>query len=150
MSQRYLLRHDTQAWKMQVWLSFGVSVLLVGIGVLSLPSSSTEAALLALGCFFVLSSAFGVAKTVRDNQHEKVDTQAWIVQVWAAFIIAVLLTAWGILTIKVEVWHRWYLIASSLFMLSSTFTLAKTVRDNHDIELLEQAQRRGQSEAART
>lgn len=141
MTPRFLIRRDTPAWRIQVWMSFAVSTLLSAHAVWGLPGETIDRTLVALGLFFVLSSAFTLAKTIRDNQHEKVDTPAWLVQVWTAFGISTLLTGWAILRLQIDPWHQWALIGASLFMLSSAFTLAKTLRDEHDAGVLEAAQR---------
>lgn len=138
---RFFVRRDTPAWRIQVWTAFSVSALLCAHAVWNLPGDTLDRILVGLGMFFVLSSAFTLAKTVRDNQHETVDTPAWLVQVWAAFGISVTLTGWAIVRLDIETWHQWMLGASSLFLLSSAFTLAKMVRDEHEAHIVEQAQR---------
>lgn len=137
MAGQVLVRRDTQAWIFQVWTAFASAVVLCTVGVWNMPGEGTERALLALGLFFCLSATLTLAKTVRDNRDEQVDTQAWIFQVWAAFIVANALTAWGLARTSVDGWKKGYLVASWLFMLSAAFTLAKTIRDNHEAELLE-------------
>ena len=64
------------------------------------------------------------------------DTSAWILQTWLSFAIAVSLTGWGIFRMNVEYWHKWFVVGSCVFLLSSAFTLAKTMRDNHDADIL--------------
>ena len=36
-------------------------------------------------------------------------------------------------------WQKSYMVVSWLFLVSSTFTLAKTVRDGHEAELMERS-----------
>jgi hypothetical protein len=141
MTPRFMIRRDTQAWRTQVWIAFGLSALMTLHGVWNLPGENLDRILVALGAFFCLSAAFTLAKTIRDNQHEKVDTPAWTIQVWSAFAIAITLTGWALFRLKIDPWHQAYLIASSLFMLSSAFTLAKTVRDDHEANILDAAQK---------
>ena len=148
MTPRFMIRRDTSAWRLQVWIAFGVSSLLTLHGVWNLPGESLDRVLVALGAFFCLSAAFTLAKTIRDNQHEKVDTPAWLVQVWVAFAIAIVLTGWALLRLTIDPWHQGYLVASSLFMLSSAFTLAKTVRDDHEANILDAAQKARMQQAA--
>ena len=136
MSQYLAPRPDTNAWIMQVWISFCVAVILCVYGVWQLPSEGTDRALLAVGFFFCLSAAFTLQKTIRDNRDEQVDTQMWIFQVWAAFGIAFLLTGWGMYRLRIDGWHKMFLIASALYLVSSSFVLAKTIRDNHEARLL--------------
>lgn len=60
------------------------------------------------------------------------DTTAWIFQVWASFIIAVSATTVGILYLPVSPWIKGYMGMGLLFSVGSTFTLAKTTRDNYE------------------
>lgn len=137
---KYLIRRDTSAWILQVWAAFGLALCLSAIGIWNLPNEGLDRAFVAIGFLFCLSAGFGVAKTVRDNRDEQVDTPSWVFQVWAAFSIAVAVTAWGLYRMHLGTWEKSYLAASWLFLVSSTFTLAKTVRDNHEAGLLEQSQ----------
>ncbi len=61
----------------------------------------------------------------------------WVIAVWIAFAAAVLLTGWGLWRMNIEQWQKYYMLVSWLFMVSSTFTLAKTVRDSQEADLLE-------------
>lgn len=136
MSQFSGPRLDTSAWIMQVWISFALAVLMCIYGVWNLPSEGTDRALLAVGFFFCLSAAFTLQKTIRDNRDEQVDTPMWMFQVWAAFGIAFMLTGWGLFRLNIEGWHKMFLIASALYLVSSSFVLSKTIRDNHEARLL--------------
>jgi hypothetical protein len=138
-AQQLYIRRDTNTWVFQVWASFGLAIALCAIGVWNMPSESLDRAFIALGYFFCLSSAFALAKMIRDNQNEQVDTSGWRMQVWIAFIVAASLTGWGLIRMKIGDWERGYMFASWLFLISSTFTLAKTIRDKHDADLLEQS-----------
>jgi hypothetical protein len=60
------------------------------------------------------------------------DTQAWIFQTWASFLIAVSATGLGILYLPVDGWIRGFLAMGLLFTIGSCFTLSKTIRDNHE------------------
>ncbi|MES2932809.1 MAG: YiaA/YiaB family inner membrane protein [Pseudomonadota bacterium] len=139
MSQQFYVRRDTSTWVLQVWLAFAMSLILCGYGIWNMPSESLDRAFLATGFFFCLSTCFALAKSIRDNQNEQVDTGSWRMQVWIAFFIAVALTAWGLYRMKIGDWEKGYMLASWLFLISSTFTLSKTIRDNHDADLLEQS-----------
>ena len=57
------------------------------------------------------------------------DTQAWIFQAWASFIIAVGASGYGIACLPVDPWVRAFMAISMLFAVGSSFTLAKTMRD---------------------
>lgn len=64
------------------------------------------------------------------------DTAAWIFQVWASFIISMGAMGASIFYLPsdrpIDNWMKWQLTTTFLFTVSSTFTLAKTVRDNHE------------------
>jgi hypothetical protein len=154
MNTRYVMRRDTQGWRVQVWLAFAVSVLACAWGVLALPSAELDRAFLAIGLLFSLFAAFAVAKMTRDNRDGQVDTQGWVIVVWVAFAAAIALTAWGMWRMNIDVWQKRYMLVSWLFLVSATFTVAKTVRDKQETELMArqaqtQAQRDPEPPAAR-
>jgi hypothetical protein len=66
------------------------------------------------------------------NEDVQRDTAAWIFQVWASFVLATGTTAIGILYMPVDPWLRAFLGMGMLFSVGSAFTLAKTLRDNHE------------------
>lgn len=136
------IKRDTTAWILQVWLAFVISFSLCAYGIWSMQNSMLERVFLATAFFFCLSSSFVLAKCIRDNQYQEVDTPMWRLQVWAAFFIALFLTAWGLQWMQLQLPDRNYMVASGLFLLSSTFTLTKTVRDKFEADQLE-AQLRG-------
>jgi hypothetical protein len=137
MSKHYLVQRDTEAWRAQVWIFFAVALLASAIGVVQLPGEQLDRAFLAIGFFFCLFASFSVAKTVRDNRDGDVDTTAWRSLVWIAFFAAVALTGWGLWRMQITAWHKGAMVVSWLFLVSSTFSLAKTVRDRHEADLIE-------------
>ena len=137
MAQQYLMRRDTSAWNLQVWLSFSIAVVACAIGVWSMASEELDRAFLAIGLFFCLFSAFTLAKMIRDNRDERVDTAPWIMTVWIGFSVAVALTAWGLFRMKIGTWEKGYMVVSWLFLVSTAFTLAKLVRDKQEADILE-------------
>ena len=139
MATQYIMRRDTGSWRLQVWLSFGLAVGACGIGVIQLPGQELDRAFLALGVFFCLFTSFAVAKTLRDNRDGQVDTASWVMTVWAAFAAAIALTAWGLWRMNIPSWEKSYMVVSWLFLVSSTFTLAKTVRDGHEAQLMDRS-----------
>jgi len=60
------------------------------------------------------------------------DTSAWIFQVWTSFAVAIVVTTIGICYLPLDIWHRGFLGMGFLFSVASAFTLAKTLRDNHE------------------
>jgi hypothetical protein len=138
MATRYVVQRDTRGWRTQVWASFAIAMLCAALGVLQLPGQELDRAFLAIGMFFCLFATFAVAKTTRDNRDGQVDTNSWVMAVWVAFAAAVLLTAWGLYRMKIEEWQKYYMLVTWLFLVSSSFTLAKTLRDEQEATLLEQ------------
>jgi hypothetical protein len=82
-----------------------------------------------------------LAKFVRDNQHGAIpgagDTPMWKLVVWGGFFLAMGLTGWGLWRMDIQPVWKAYLLVSWLFLISSTFTLAKTLRDAYDADLFE-------------
>lgn len=64
------------------------------------------------------------------------DTTAWIIQVWLSFVLSLSATSVGIIYLPVDGWVKGYMGMGVLFSIGSTFTLAKTVRDNHEASKL--------------
>jgi hypothetical protein len=140
-------RRDTTAWRLQVWISFGVAASLCAIGLAWLPGAELDRAFMVMGYVYCVSSAFALAKFVRDNQSARIDSPMWKAVVWGAFLVAMALTGWGLMRMTIQpVWQA-YLLVSWLFLISSTFTLAKTLRDAHEADLIE-ARLAGRREAA--
>ena len=126
------LRRDTSAWKLQVWVSFGLALALCGIGLAYLPGADIDRAFMVMGYMFCLSAAFALAKFIRDNAARPVDTPLWRLVVWGGFLLAMALTGWGLVQMEINPAYRAFLGVSWLFLISSCFTLAKTLRDAHD------------------
>ena len=128
-----LPRRDTRAWRAQVWISFGLAASLCGIGLAWLPGTDLDRAFMVMGYVFCLSTAFALAKFVRDNEQRHTDTPMWSVVVWGGFAMAMGLTGWGLVRMDINPTYKAYLGVSWLFLISSAFTLAKTLRDAHDL-----------------
>jgi hypothetical protein len=60
------------------------------------------------------------------------DTTAWIVQVWVSFMLSMGTTLAGIWYLPVEPWVKAFMFMGLVFTVGSSFTLAKTIRDNHE------------------
>ncbi|NEP41158.1 MAG: hypothetical protein F6K35_18805 [Okeania sp. SIO2H7] len=73
---------------------------------------------------------------MKDKYIRQQDTSAWIIQVWASFILAVSSTALGIFYLPVDNWVKGFMGMGLTFSVGSSFTLAKTIRDNHEAERL--------------
>ncbi|GAB4557493.1 MAG: hypothetical protein Tsb007_17070 [Rhizobacter sp.] len=127
-------RPDTKAWKLQVWVSFGLATLLCGTGLAYLPGEDLNRAFMVMGYVFCLSTAFALAKFVRDNEVRRTDTPMWGLVVWGGFALAMALTGWGLWRMEVNPTYKAYLGVCWLFLISSVFTLAKTLRDAHEAQ----------------
>jgi hypothetical protein len=64
------------------------------------------------------------------------DSAAWQVYTYIAFTLSLVLMVLGILNLPVEPWVRGYLGIGLFFTVSSTITLCKTSRDNHEARKL--------------
>jgi len=131
------IQHDTKAWKAQVWISFAVAASLCAIGLAYLPGQDLDRAFMVMGFGFCLSAAFAVAKYVRDNQARRVDTPMWGTVVWGGFALAMALTGWGLWRMEVNPTYKAFLGVCWMFLISSVFTLAKTLRDAHEARIAE-------------
>lgn len=60
------------------------------------------------------------------------DSTAWVFQTWAAFVLSVTMTTIGIVNLPVDKWVKGFMGMGLAFSVGSTFTLAKTVRDQHE------------------
>lgn len=64
------------------------------------------------------------------------DSSAWVIQTWAAFVISVSMTTFGIVNLPVNSWVKGFMGMGLTFSIGSTFTLAKTNRDMHEAKRL--------------
>jgi hypothetical protein len=147
-----IINRDTKAWQLQVWISFGIAVFLCGVGLAYLPGQDLDRAFMVMGYIFCLSTAFFLAKFVRDNQYKQTDTPMWKMVVYGAFFVAMSLTGWGLWRMDVNDTYKAFLLVSWLYLITTTFTLAKTLRDKHEADLAEmrlraRAEARGEMEA---
>jgi hypothetical protein len=77
---------------------------------------------------------------------ERQNTMAWVVQVWVSFGVAMALTLGGTVFLPVDWWAKGYLLMGELFLVGSTFTLAKTTRDEHEARLFRNRLAKAKSE----
>lgn len=132
-----IVQRDTRAWRLQVWISFGLALLVCGIGLAWLPGAELDRAFMVMGYVFCLSTAFALSKFVRDNALTPADTPLWSLVVWGGFATAMALTAWGLFRMEINPTWKAYLLVSWLYLISSAFTLAKTLRDAYEAERIE-------------
>ena len=128
-------QRDSRAWRAQVWISFGLAVALCAGGLAGLPGQSLDRAFMVMGYLFCLCSAFVLSKFVRDRESRPdADTPMWAWVVRGGFAMAMGLTAWGLWRMQVDDVWKAYLGVSWLYLISSVFTLAKTLRDAWEAE----------------
>lgn len=137
-----LIHRDSKPWQMQVWLSFVIAVFLCAVGLAYLPGQDLDRAFMIMGYFFCMSAAFVLAKYVRDQEKSKadgkaVDTPMFKLVVWGGFFLAMSLTGWGLWRMEVNETYKAFLGVSWLYLITCTFTLAKTLRDRHEADLSE-------------
>jgi len=132
-----IIQRDTRAWTLQVWLSFAIAVFLCATSLAYLPGQDIDHAFMIMGYLFCLSATFVLSKFVRDNAKEKADTPMWRWVVYGAFLLAMLLTGWGRWRININDTYKAFFLVSWLYLTTSTFTLAKTLRDSHDADRAE-------------
>ena len=140
--QASAIRHDSRAWKAQVWISFATAVVLCAVGLAYLPGQDIDRAFMVMGYLFCLTTAFALAKFVRDNEVRRSDTPLWGIVIWGGFWMAMALTPWGLWRMDVNPTYKAFLGVSWLFLISTAFTLAKTLRETHEALLVE-ARREG-------
>jgi hypothetical protein len=141
-AQLVLIHRDSKPWQMQVWISFLIAVFLCAVGLSYLPGKDLDRAFMVMGYFFCLSAAFVLAKYVRDQEKSKVegkavDTPMFKLVVWGGFFLAMSLTGWGLWRMEVNETYKAFLGVSWLYLITCSFTLAKTLRDRHEADLNE-------------
>ena len=135
-----LIHRDSKPWQLQVWASFIITVFLCAVGLSYLPGRDLDRAFMVMGYFFCLSAAFVLAKYVRDQektQSDVKDTPMFKLVVWGGFFLAMSLTGWGLWRMEVNETYKAFLGGSWLYLITCTFTLAKTLRDRHEADLSE-------------
>jgi hypothetical protein len=137
---KVLMHRDSRPWQLQVWASFFVATFLCGVGLAYLPGKDLDRAFMIMGYIFCMSAAFVLAKFVRDNEASKAegrvaDTPLFGLVVWGGFFLAMALTAWGLLRMELNETYKAFLGVSWLYLITCTFTLAKTLRDAHEADL---------------
>jgi len=64
------------------------------------------------------------------------NTGAWLTFTYLSFGISVAMTALGVWALPADLWVKGYLTMASVFMLGTSFTLSKTLRDEHEAKRL--------------
>lgn len=137
-----LIHRDSKPWQLQVWVSFLIAVFLCAVGLSYLPGQDLDRAFMVMGYFFCLSAAFVLAKHVRDQENNRVDgqladTPMFRLVVWGGFFLAMSLTGWGLWRMEINETYKAFLGVSWLYLITCSFTLAKTLRDKHEADVSE-------------
>ncbi|MBX3685301.1 MAG: hypothetical protein KF909_04145 [Rhodocyclaceae bacterium] len=143
-----LIRRDTRAWRLQVWISFALALTVCGSGLAWLPGADLDRAFMVMGYVFCLSSALALSKFIRDNQDAPADTPLWRLVVWGGFVLAMALAGWGLWRMQIGPNWKAYLMVSWLYLISSAFTLAKTLRDAYEADRAEAHRSRARTAGA--
>lgn len=136
------IHRDSRAWNLQVWASFLIAVFLCAVGLAYLPGSDLDRAFMVMGYFFCLSAAFVLAKSVRDRENasaegRQAEMPLFKLVVWGGFFLAMALTGWGLWRMNINETYKAFLGVSWLYLITCSFTLAKTLRDRHEADLTE-------------
>lgn len=137
-----LIHRDSKPWQLQVWVSFLIAVFLCAVGLSWLPGRDLDRAFMIMGYFFCLSAAFVLAKYVRDQEKsvdegKLADTPMFKLVVWGSFFLAMSLTGWGLWRMEINETYKAFLGVSWLYLITCSFTLAKTLRDKYEADLNE-------------
>lgn len=137
-----MIHRDSKPWQFQVWASFLIAVFLCAVGLSYLPGKDLDRDFMIMGYFFCLSAAFVLAKYVRDQEkaqteNRMVETPMFKLVVWGGFFLAMSLTGWGLWRMEVNETYKAFLGVSWLYLITCSFTLAKTLRDKHEADLNE-------------
>jgi hypothetical protein len=60
------------------------------------------------------------------------NTTGWLTFTYASFALAAFMSGLGIWALPGDLWVKGYMMMAAVFLCGSTFTLAKTVRDEHE------------------
>ena len=82
---------------------------LCAIGLAWLPGQDLDRAFMVMGYVFTLSTAFALAKYVRDNEQARADTPMWGWVVWGGFALAMALTGWGLWRMEINPTYKAFL-----------------------------------------
>ncbi|MDF1814261.1 MAG: YiaA/YiaB family inner membrane protein [Verrucomicrobiales bacterium] len=67
-----------------------------------------------------------------DQYRKELDSPSWIAFVKITWLVAISVTGCGILYLPVDLWIKGFLGMGLLLCISSSFTVAKTLRDQHE------------------
>lgn len=78
------------------------------------------------------STSISIGRYSPMAQAQTQNTGAWLTFTYASFAASVFMMGLGLWAMPADLWIKGYLMMASVYMLGSSFTLAKTVRDEHE------------------
>ena len=82
------------------------------------------------------STSFSIGRYSPMAQTQTQNTGAWLTFTYASFAASVFMMGLGLWAMPADLWIKGYLMMASVYMLGSSFTLSKTVRDEHEAKRL--------------
>ncbi len=76
-----------------------------------------------------MNSPFNQSEAIESLQ---LDSPGWLFFVKASFVCALVGMLAGVIMMPVDLWMRGYILMGTLFLVGSSFTLAKTLRDQFE------------------
>ena len=73
---------------------------------------------------------------MENSEAIRLDSPGWVFFVKCSFACAIGGMVFGVAVMPVEIWMRGYMILGTLFLVGSTFTLSKTMRDEFEASKL--------------
>lgn len=70
--------------------------------------------------------------TLNASTPVQTNTAGWVLYTYVSFGMAAFMIGAGIWALPGDLWVKGYLTMASVFLCGSTFTLAKTIRDEHE------------------
>lgn len=127
-----VLPANTPAWTFQCWASFVIALVVLMRGAWLIQIDPWVRGFMVIACLFTIGSSFTLSKTLRDNRVSAFDTPAWIFFAWASFATSAIATFTGIYWLPIGGWAQGFFVAAVFFQIQASFSLSKTVRDNHE------------------
>ena len=73
---------------------------------------------------------------MENSEALRLDSPGWLFFVKVSFVCALIGMLFGVWHMPGEIWIRGYLVLGTLFLVGSTFTLSKTLRDEFEASKL--------------
>jgi hypothetical protein len=123
---------DTFAWIFQIYAAVAIAFASSLYGIWGLAGMHFE--MISICLFLAVYVAITLQKMIRDNQKEERDTLIYRAIPWIGLVFAFVFTWRSLKTLPIDHWHLAQIITSFLFVISSVFVLAKTIRDQKEYQ----------------